>query len=60
MLSGRTKETLLFSELARMAERRVCKFNAQGLANTLWASAAVNSYSDYLFGHVFVRQSLRS
>ena len=31
----------LFTALARAAERRVCEFNAQHIANTTWAFATI-------------------
>ena len=42
------KDELLFNSLARMAERRLDQFNAQGLANTAWALA-----TDGTAGRVF-------
>ena len=35
------KDKQLFKALAKMAERRLDQFNAQGLANTAWAFATV-------------------
>ena len=44
------KDDQLFKALARMAERRLDQFNGQNFANTAWAFAVVNFYSDVLFG----------
>ena len=41
--------TELFKAFARMAERRLDEFNAQGLANTAWAFATVNQQDAQLF-----------
>ena len=39
----------LFKSLAKMAERRLDEFNAQGLANTAWAFATVGQKDELLF-----------
>ena len=39
----------LFKALARMAERRLDKFNLQALANTAWAFATVGQQDEQLF-----------
>ena len=51
-------EELLFKEMAREAERRVSEFNAQELANTAWAFAAVNLLDKKLF-RTLVREAGR-
>ena len=39
----------MFAALAKEAERVVSEFNAQGLANTVWACATVNLVDEKLF-----------
>ena len=39
----------LFTALARVAEQRICKFTAQGLANTSWAFAMMAQLDAHLF-----------
>jgi len=46
----------LFTALARAAEQRLDDFNSQDLANTAWAFAAANSFSDRLFGTAFAHR----
>ena len=42
----RQQDEKLFKALARVAERRLDKFNAQGLANTAWAFATVKQQNE--------------
>ena len=49
---SRSWQRLLFAALARTAEWQLSEFNAQGLANTAWASATVSYRDQKLFAAV--------
>ena len=47
--SVRKRLNVLFTVLARAAERRMCEFTAQGLASTAWAFATASQSDTSLF-----------